>query len=951
MSALRASDPAQAAALRRLREQQHAAAWPCGVALSLLLGGLLVTLLWPRLPLPALLGGLAVWLLALAGWAGVGLAHRRSTAGAGRWLARYRVAFAVHGVAWALAVAVLPRWLDESLFAITVVVLATLLVGALLTTAFDLVAAWLFTSPLLAALAAQLLAAGNVHLASLAALLVLFAGATVLAARRWDQGQPQARLAEVGQHRLLAQLMDTTDEGFWFLDREGLTSDLNPAMARLLGRPREAVLGQGVAAFLDEPVRSRVLQAMAAPGPVGSLCELDLRRPDGSRVHLLCRCTVLQGAGGEPLGSVGIWTDISERRRAELAWRDHERLTNSITDMVSVVGEDRVYRIVNDAWCAGMGLAREQVVGRSALDLFKGGADPERQQAIDECLRTGQPQRVTNLTRPLNRPDALVETTFAPFFSTVDGVRCVAAVSRDVTEREHARELLQRAESQQRALLDAFPGLIGCLDHTLTYTYVNPALARLLGGPPDRIVGRSADLVLGPQRAAQLRPLAERTLAGETVSYEHRHRLPGGGLGPYSQVTLTPGRDPRSGEPMIIGFAIDITERKLAERALIVARDDAESASRAKSQFLSQMSHELRTPLNAILGFGQLLQADAAGPSHQAPWVKEIQRGAQHLLDLINPMLDLGSIEAGELKVARVAVLLAPLADEALAMVQPLAHKHGVALAGSDGPWPGVAALGDRTRLKQVLLNLLTNGIKYNRSGGRVWLGCEVEGDRVRLAVHDDGPGLAPEQQARLFKPFERLAAAQSAIEGTGIGLALCRRLVLAMGGEMGVHSAPGQGSVFWLRLPVAGVSEATAELAVAVPVPPAAVAAGGARRRVLYIEDNPVNLALMEAMLAHLPEVELLTAAEPGQGLVLAHTEGIALVLLDIQLPGMSGFEVLARLRDDAATRALPVVAVSANAMPAQLRSATAAGFDGYLTKPLMLQPLLDTVRSFIWR
>ena len=971
------TDPALAEAMRQHREQQHAAAWPRGVLLSLLVGGVLLVLVWPRIPAPWAWPWLLLWALALGLRVGVGLKHRQPGAQAAAWLWRYRGAFVAHGLVWALAAAVLPAWLDEPLLDLTVFALATLGVGVLITTGFDLVAGALFTAPMLAVLLLHLLRTGSQHGTALGLLLLLFALALGWAARRSqlmlrdavraqlseaEQGEAarravgqaaEAEQALADQHRLLRQLLASTDEGFWFLDRQGRSTDLNPAMARLLGQPREAVLGREVTDFLEEADRARMREQMArsaTPGSRQGHSEVDLRRPDGSVVHLLCRSTALQDAQGLHLGSVGIWTDISERRRAELAWRDHERLTNSITDMVAVVGEDRVYRIVNDAWCAGSGLAREQVLGRNAADLFKGGADPEREHAIDECLRTGRPQRVTNLARPLNRPDQLVETTFAPFFSTIDGVRCVAVVSRDVTEREQARQALQRAEAEQRALLDAFPGLIGCLDANLVYTYVNPGLAQLLGHPPDEIVGRPASDILGPQRVAQLMPLAQRALAGETVSYDHRHRLRDGTLGPYSQVTLTPGRDARTGAPTIIGFAVDITPLKLAEKALIAARDEAESANRAKSQFLSQMSHELRTPLNAILGFGQLLEADPARLAHQQPWVHEILRGAQHLLELINQMLDLGPIESGELKLASDAVPLAPLADEALALVQPLADKREVLLAPRNADWSGAVVRGDRTRLKQVLLNLLSNGIKYNRSGGRVWLECRAEPSSIWLAVHDDGPGISSEQQARLFQPFERLAAAQSAIEGTGIGLALSRRLVAAMGGEVGVDSSPGRGSCFWMRLPLADAPGAIT-VAAAPAAAPALPAPAGARRPVLYVEDNPVNLVLMEAMLAQLPEVQLMGAATPEEGLALARTEGLALVLLDIQLPGMSGFEVLARLREDPATRALPVVAVSANALPAQVQAAAAAGFDAYLTKPLLLQQLLDTVRAYLGR
>ncbi|MFY8088863.1 MAG: PAS domain-containing protein, partial [Rubrivivax sp.] len=312
---------------------------------------------------------------------------------------------------------------------------------------------------------------------------------------------------------------------------------------------------------------------------------------------------------------------------------------------------------------------------------------------------------------------------------------------RDITAEVQAMQAVQHAESEQRALLEAFPGYIGRLDADLNYTYVNQGLASIMGSTVEQLVGRPAMEVLGPERLAQIRPLARRALAGETVTYEQLHRVPSSDARFHSQVTLAPGRDPRTGAPSIYGFAIDITARKQAEAALMAARDEAERANQAKSNFLSQMSHELRTPLNAILGFGQLLDSDPARPltPHQQSWVGEILRGAQHLLNLINEILDLGRIEAGELTLTTSAVPLQSLAEECLALVRPLALARQIDLLPSADALAGCTVQADRTRLKQVLLNLLGNAIKYNRQGGQVRLLAQQDRQGVWVGVCDVG--------------------------------------------------------------------------------------------------------------------------------------------------------------------------------------------------------------------
>jgi signal transduction histidine kinase len=466
--------------------------------------------------------------------------------------------------------------------------------------------------------------------------------------------------------------------------------------------------------------------------------------------------------------------------------------------------------------------------------------------------------------------------------------------------------------------------------------------------PADKLIGHHIRDVVSEERYGLIASEIARADAGERPVAERSYFGGSGRPRIDLQITHVAGPAQADGRRTYYMFGLDITARKRAEEALTVARDEAERANRAKSQFLSHMSHELRTPMNAILGFGQLLESDlrAPLPQGQQGHVREIMRGARHLLDLINESLDLGRIEAGELTVERVPVDLGELIDDCMGLMQPLAQTHEVRLHMGSHEMLGEQVWGDRTRLKQVLLNLLANAIKYNNRGGNVTLSCHPERDVVRIAVQDTGRGLSADDMTRLFQPFERLSAAGSDIEGTGIGLALSQRLVHAMEGEIGVDSEPGRGSTFWIRLARANAPTQSAG-GDDSRQPPGVLAADGATLTVLYIEDNPVNVMLMQAMLARLEGVRVLVATRAQQGLSLASEQRPDLVLLDIQLPEMDGFEVLKRLRAHETTGDIPVIAVSANAMQSDIEAGRAAGFVDYLTKPIELERLHQAVRS----
>jgi len=382
-----------------------------------------------------------------------------------------------------------------------------------------------------------------------------------------------------------------------------------------------------------------------------------------------------------------------------------------------------------------------------------------------------------------------------------------------------------------------------------------------------------------------------------------------------------------------------------ANAEIQAARAEADRANRAKTEFLSRMSHELRTPLNAILGFSQLLEMDEL-TAEQHENVAYISQAGRHLLDLINEVLDISRIESGQMTISREPVALADVLHDLAALVRPLAARRNITLDASHAIAGGAYVLADRQRLNQVLLNLLSNAVKYNREGGSILVRAEATGsDTVRIAITDSGYGIAPEHVGRLFHPFDRLGAERGSVEGTGMGLALSKGLIEAMGGAIGVDSALDVGTTFWVEL---GVAEApadqydrTATLTLAPASP--------ARLVVLHIEDNVANTRLVERVLQRRPGVELLPAPSGQQGIAMARQHGPDLILLDLHLPDMPGHEVLRLLQSYPETRALPVVVLSAHSTKSGTQRLLDAGAVGYLGKPLDVAKFLAIVDRLV--
>jgi PAS domain S-box-containing protein len=538
----------------------------------------------------------------------------------------------------------------------------------------------------------------------------------------------------------------------------------------------------------------------------------------------------------------------------------------------------------------------------------------------------------------------------------------------DVTGKAHVTEVLRqkailKTGALQYAILTSANFSIIATDEKGIIQLFNVGAERMLGyaaaevvntispsdiHDPSEVAARAQalSLELGTPIAPGFEALAHKASRGIEDSYDLTYIRKDGSRFP-AVVSITALRDDY-GE--LIGYLLigtDNSERKRVEVQLNAAMVQAEKANLAKSDFLSSMSHELRTPLSAILGFAQLIESGSPSPTvAQKRSVDQILKAGWYLLELINEILDLALIESGKLSLSLEPIALSEIVREIEAMIQPQAQKRDIHMS-----FPEVKLAyfvnADRTRLKQILINLLTNAVKYNKAGGSVVVEFVVKAPgRLRICVQDSGEGLAPDKLTQLFQPFNRLGKETGVEEGTGIGLTLSKRLVELMGGVIGVESTVGKGSVFWIELNLTTEPQlATAAASAAVAKAP--LHGGQPMRTLLYVEDNPANLMLVEDLIARRPELRLLSAHDGNLGVELARAYLPEVILMDINLPGISGIQALKLLRADAATAHIPVIAISANAMPHDIKKGLEAGFFRYLTKPIKVNEFMETLET----
>jgi PAS domain S-box-containing protein len=533
-------------------------------------------------------------------------------------------------------------------------------------------------------------------------------------------------------------------------------------------------------------------------------------------------------------------------------------------------------------------------------------------------------------------------------------------IGTDNTVRKQAEAeqalLDQRLRDQQfytRSLIESNIDPLITTDPRGTISDVNHQMETLTGRTRDELIGAPfKSCFTEPQRAEDA--ITGVLREGKVTNYELT-ALALDGKETVVSFNATTFHDRDRKLQGVFAAARDVTERKHFEHALQetnvelqAAREAAEKANRAKSEFLSSMSHELRTPLNAVLGFAQLMASEVPPPAaHQQRSIDQILKGGWYLLRLINEILDLAMIESGKVTMSQESMSLTDVLQDCRGMIEPQATKRGISMS-----FPKFDKItyvhADRTRVKQVMINLLSNAIKYNGAGGSVIVQCVAGGeDCVRISVKDTGAGLSVDQLAQLFQPFNRLGQEDSVEEGTGIGLVVTKQLVELMGGRIGVDSAVGVGTVFWVELPASAPPALNLEDIDEDALQRKLVQARGPgdQPTLLYVEDNPANLALVEELIGRRGDLKLLTAIDAYLGIELARAYLPDVILMDINLPGISGYGALKLLRDDPATAHIPVLALSANAVPRDIEKGLEAGFFRYLTKPIRVREFMDAL------
>ena len=727
----------------------------------------------------------------------------------------------------------------------------------------------------------------------------------------------------------------------------------------LLGMPPrpEGLAIDEVRAFIhpdDIPlVIASAEQALASTEPTD--LEARYRRIDGTWRYVLSRRVVERDEAGTPIAFVGVALDMTERvehlRRAEELARRLEAASRAagVGIWTTTIGPGSA------DWNAQMFELFECCPGPLppsfgqwlASSVHADDRERVRTQAKDYFVRGEGPFEIE--FRALRRDGGV---RWIVMRSDIDRVhvdrRRILGVAMDVTE--HHRTLDALREASQRAALITHHAGIGMWESDIEGgEHWDAQMFQLRGlEPAGTPLTREERLALvHPDDVERvLDSVADTVEAHLPAAYEFRVRLPDGTYrwlaSRSADVLDDAGRPARR-----VGVNWDITEGKNAE----MARQQAALAERgiqAKSQFLSRMSHELRTPLNAVLGFTQLLQIEArqSGQADQLAKLEHVRAAGDHLLSLINDVLDLSGLEAGEIKLSLQPVDLDGLVRQALPLLQSLAMQHAVEIETlrSEG-----VARADPTRLRQVLINLLSNAIKYNRRGGRVVVETSSDGVEARLAVRDTGRGLSDAQIADLFEPFNRFGVEHEGIEGTGIGLTIVKTLVDGMGGRIEVASEPGRGTTFTVILAAADAeSLAQSSAAASAPAPLAAARVEVVDGKLLYIEDNHVNVLLVEELVKSLGGMTIVSEPTGAAGVARVTSFRPDLVLVDMQLPDFDGYEVLRRLRADPATRAIPCVALSANAMREDIERGLAAGFADYWTKPIDFGVFITALQRF---
>jgi len=712
---------------------------------------------------------------------------------------------------------------------------------------------------------------------------------------------------------------------------------------------------------------------------IEDIYELTYIRRDGSRFPAVVSVTALRDEYNSIIGYLLIGTDNTARKQIEAEKQrlldiqeetnkqlqqahltlqiSEEKLSvtlNSIGDAVIATDAEGCVTLVNPLAEKLTGWTQAEAAGRPVDEVFHIIHKETRLPAtipVMNTLKLGTIHGLANHTVVIAKDgsECDIADSCAPIRDRDGQVIGAVLVFRDVTGEYAVQQALRDQQFYTRSLIESNIDALMTTDPSGIITDVNQQMMALTGHARDELIGTPFKHYFTDPALAEAG--IRRVLNENNVSdYELTACAMDGRKTEvsYNAATFYNADGELQG---VFAAARDVTERHRLDQLLHEkntelesAKDLAEKANLAKSIFLSRMSHELRTPLNAILGFAQLLEIGNPPPTDtQALRLHQIVKAGWYLLELINEILDLAVIESGKLSLSREAVSLFEVMRECKAMIEPQANDHAIQMnfIPFDERW---FAYADRTRVKQVLINLLSNAIKYNRENGKVVVTCTVSSpDRIQISIKDTGNGLPPEKLLQLFKPFNRLGQENGIEEGTGIGLVVAKQLVELMGGSISVKSTVGVGSEFCIEL----IRDAIPQLSTEQIMPDAAMLASSEKATLLYVEDNPANLILVEQIIAGHPNIRMLSAYDALQGILLARTHLPDVILMDINLPGISGTEAMKILLDNPLTQAIPVIALSANAMVRDIEKGLEAGFFRYLTKPIKIGEFMNALEE----
>ncbi len=720
---------------------------------------------------------------------------------------------------------------------------------------------------------------------------------------------------DAAESLMFAALARSIGDAMIAKDLQGSVTAWNAGAERLYGFRPDEIVGQSIEKTYpdDQLDAERERHAKVVAGGFESGYRCTRIRADGTSVDVVMTLSPLRDEAGTVTGVASLSRPVNA---AEL---DQSRLASIVEiapDGILCVNRSGTIVMLNAQLCKLFGYEREEVLG-AQLELLLPESFQEEHERLREhyfakpVIRT-MVSGLALLARKKDGSQFPVEVSLAPH--TSGNEEMAIAVVRDVSEQRALESTLRESEMQLRQIAESANVVFILLQlNPLQVLYVSPDCVELFDIEPEALVRSNFGLSsVHPEDVDQfLHAFLDATLAGKPASSEHRIVVADNRI-KWIRMFAYPIPSPQGRTERMAITAEDITEQEQASARIRAAELEARNANLAKNEFLSRMSHELRTPLNAILGFGQLLQRQLEGPQYSES-VGHILKAGRHLLDLINDVLEIAKIEANEMSLSMEPVSIRDTMQEVLMMMDPIALSADVELQ-ADIHDSTLWVRADRLRLRQILLNLISNAIKYNHVGGHVWVdGTESSGE-ILLTVRDDGPGIASELQSRLFTPFDRLGAEIGGVEGTGIGLSLTRALVELLGGTITVQSTPGLGSTFTVALPVdSGVTEANAQsLELEFSEKEDAVLAASAT--VLYVEDNLPNVRLVESLLELRPGWQLLHASLGQLGIDMARAHVPNLVILDLHLPDISGRDVLTALKGDPVTSWIPVLILTAD-------------------------------------